>query len=255
MKQSIEFLTPKRVSKINFKGDSVMITTYKSRERIFQGVKCPLSVLSNVIAIWNATMNSSWYSSTLVDIDTYLLDEGNCSQEDREEITETLFDYAFEQHKYEYEIEDTDFWRGFESKGQKFDLHYCEEYNQVCVYPVIEDKTDVAVAVVVQEIHPFFSSDVQDCISLEKDDVEMADREDDLFNVYSMFELGKGYKLFALGQKSREVREFSLLGSLIDIATNHRDEILNYTLGKVEEYHEVGLGDIFLHGKYIKEIN
>ena len=54
-----------------------------------------------------------------------------------------------------------------------------------------------------------------------------------------------------------EPREFvyRLKGEQDDIAKEHREEILNYCLAVVLPTEEVGLGDIFMHGKYIERIN
>jgi hypothetical protein len=53
-----------------------------------------------------------------------------------------------------------------------------------------------------------------------------------------------------------EPREFvyRLKGEQDDIAKEHREEILNYCLAVVLRTDEVGLGDIFLHGKYVEKI-
>lgn len=39
-----------------------------------------------------------------------------------------------------------------------------------------------------------------------------------------------------------------------NIAKNHREEILNYCLATVLPTDTVGLGDIFLHGKFVEKI-
>ncbi len=56
---------------------------------------------------------------------------------------------------------------------------------------------------------------------------------------------------------SDEVREFvyRLVDDQDTIANNHRQEILEYCLAKVLPTDEVGLGDIFVHGKFIEKIN
>ena len=47
---------------------------------------------------------------------------------------------------------------------------------------------------------------------------------------------------------------YRLKGEQDDIAKEHREEILNYCLAVVLPTDEVGLGDIFVHGKYIERI-
>ncbi len=40
-----------------------------------------------------------------------------------------------------------------------------------------------------------------------------------------------------------------------EIASEHRDEILSYCLGSYTKEDEVSLGDIFMHGKYVKKLS
>jgi len=52
------------------------------------------SVVDNVVNIWNSTgkaIGNLWSDGKL---DEYLLDEGKCTQEEREIITESLYKYA-----------------------------------------------------------------------------------------------------------------------------------------------------------------
>jgi hypothetical protein len=53
-----------------------------------------------------------------------------------------------------------------------------------------------------------------------------------------------------------EVREFvyRLVDTEENIAENHRQEILEYCLATVLPTDSVGLGDIFVHGKYIERV-
>ena len=51
------------------------------------------------------------------------------------------------------------------------------------------------------------------------------------------------------------VRLFELTMSQGLINMYHREEILQYRLSKVTEEDELYLGDIFMHGKYIKPLN
>lgn len=64
-------------------------------------------------------------------------------------------------------------------------------------------------------------------------------------------------KLFhAFENNVDEPREFvyRLVDTEENIAKNHREEILQYCLAVVLPTESVGLGDIFLHGKYIERI-
>jgi len=56
---------------------------------------------------------------------------------------------------------------------------------------------------------------------------------------------------------SDEVREFvyRLVDDQDTIANNHRQEILDYCLATVLPTDEVGLGDIFVHGKYVERLS
>lgn len=54
-----------------------------------------------------------------------------------------------------------------------------------------------------------------------------------------------------------EPREFiyRLVDDQDTISENHREEILEYCLAVVLPTDEVGLGDIFMHGKFVEKIN
>ena len=64
---------------------------------------------------------------------------------------------------------------------------------------------------------------------------------------------GSEVKLYALG-KDGSVRIFQFTKSLTIIKVHHRWEILNYCLGEVTEDDQVTMKDIFMHGKYVKEV-
>jgi hypothetical protein len=52
-------------------------------------------VVDNVVSIWNKTGTASanlWSNGA---VDEYLLNEGRCSQEEREIICESIYDYIF----------------------------------------------------------------------------------------------------------------------------------------------------------------
>jgi predicted type IV restriction endonuclease len=54
--------------------------------------------------------------------------------------------------------------------------------------------------------------------------------------------------------KNENIRVFKLKKQQSVIEVEHRGEILDYCLSKVTAADEVGLIDIFIHGKYVEEI-
>ena len=65
-------------------------------------------------------------------------------------------------------------------------------------------------------------------------------------------------KLFhAFENNVDEPREFiyRLVDTEENIAKNHREEILEYCLATILPTDEVGLGDIFVHGKYVERLS
>ena len=54
------------------------------------------NVVDNVVNIWNKSMDSgSQPLGSQSDLDEYLLNEGECTQEERETIVESLYGYAY----------------------------------------------------------------------------------------------------------------------------------------------------------------
>lgn len=41
-----------------------------------------------------------------------------------------------------FDVESEDFWTSFECDGKTYDLHYCEDYDTISIYPVHNDKAD-----------------------------------------------------------------------------------------------------------------
>jgi len=94
-------------------------------------------------------------------------------------------------------------------------------------------------------------------LELFLEEVELADNttNDNTFDVF--YDLNtKLLHAFENDVEEGERREFvyRLKGEQDDIAKEHREEILNYCLAVVLPTDEVGLGDIFMHGKYIERI-
>lgn len=94
-------------------------------------------------------------------------------------------------------------------------------------------------------------------LELFLEEVELADNttNDNTFDVF--YDLNtKLLHAFENDVEEGEPREFvyRLKGEQDDIAKEHREEILNYCLAVVLPTDEVGLGDIFMHRKYIERI-
>ena len=94
-------------------------------------------------------------------------------------------------------------------------------------------------------------------LELFLEEVELADNttNDNTFDVF--YDLNtKLLHAFENDVEEGEPREFvyRLKGEQDDIAKEHREEILNYCLAVVLPTDEVGLGDIFMHGKYVEII-
>ena len=94
-------------------------------------------------------------------------------------------------------------------------------------------------------------------LELFLEQVELADNttNDNTFDVFYDINT-KLLHAFENDVEEGEPREFvyRLKGEQDDIAKEHREEILNYCLAVVLPTEEVGLGDIFMHGKYIERI-
>ena len=94
-------------------------------------------------------------------------------------------------------------------------------------------------------------------LELFLEEVGLADNttNDNTFDVF--YDLNtKLLHAFENDVEESEPRKFvyRLKGEQDDIAKEHREEILNYCLAVVLPTDEVGLGDIFMHGKYIERI-
>ena len=94
-------------------------------------------------------------------------------------------------------------------------------------------------------------------LELFLEQVELADNttNDNTFDVF--YDLNtKLLHAFENDVEEGKPREFvyRLKGEQDDIAKEHREEILNYCLAVVLPTDEVGLGDIFMHGKYVERI-
>ena len=93
-------------------------------------------------------------------------------------------------------------------------------------------------------------------LDLFLEQIELADNttNDNTFDVF----IDINTNLFhAFENDVDEPREFiyRLTDTEESIAENHREEILRYCLATVLPTDTVGLGDIFVHGKFIEKIN
>lgn len=55
-------------------------------------------------------------------------------------------------HSFVFTPEEEDWWTSFKSKDHEFDVHYCEEYNSICVYEVFRGVADTSKTIYKQEI-------------------------------------------------------------------------------------------------------
>jgi hypothetical protein len=78
---------------------------------------------------------------------------------------------------------------------------------------------------------------------------------DNTFDVFYDFNT-KRFHAFENDVEEGEMREFvfELTDTEENIVNNHREEILQYCLATVLPSDSVGLGDIFLHGKFIQQV-
>jgi hypothetical protein len=76
-------------------------------------------------------------------------------------------------------------------------------------------------------------------------DIELHN-SDMLFDVFFDFD----NQIFTAKSATEEIK-FRLTKPENEIAQLHRDEILTYSIASYSKEDSVGLGDIFLHGKYI----
>ena len=88
------------------------------------------------------------------------------------------------------------------------------------------------------------------------DDVELSEFPENNFTIFFDFKT-KRFHAFENNVQKENVREFiyELVDTEKNIITKHRKEILNYCLAIITKDDTVGLGDIFIHGKYIKRIS
>lgn len=78
---------------------------------------------------------------------------------------------------------------------------------------------------------------------------------DNTFDIYIDYET-KLFHAFENGVPQLFQRQFvyELTDSEEKISKEHREEILDYCLSSYDKHETVGLKDIFVHGKYIKQV-
>jgi hypothetical protein len=88
---------------------------------------------------------------------------------------------------------------------------------------------------------------------LIREDVYMVDDVNEIqpCNIYA----DKDGIIYSVRKSDNDVVLFQLIGEQDKIASEHRDEILSYCLGSYTKDDEVSLGDIFVHGKYVKKLS
>ncbi len=62
------------------------------------------------------------------------------------------FQFNNKNFKFKFKPDDEDWWTAFKAKGMEFDVHYCEDYNQICVYQVINNEADTSITIHSQPI-------------------------------------------------------------------------------------------------------
>lgn len=69
-----------------------VVTTDDTHVFYCDNLECPEVVIETVVSLYNFTQNNDYIGSNGI-LDLYLLDEGLCTQEDREEIVEQIYDF------------------------------------------------------------------------------------------------------------------------------------------------------------------
>ena len=84
-------------------------------------------------------------------------------------------------------------------------------------------------------------------------DIELAEnkRNDNTFDVWYNDQIGS---FVAIENGGDRKFRYKLDGDFEEIAREHRQEILEYRLGRVTADDEVTIGDVFMHGKFIEII-
>jgi hypothetical protein len=92
-------------------------------------------------------------------------------------------------------------------------------------------------------------------IILEQIELKENKLNDNTFDIFYNYNTKK-FHAFENDVENGELREFvyELTDTEDNIANNHREEILEYCLAVVTKNDSVGLGDIFVHGKYVTHI-
>jgi hypothetical protein len=92
-------------------------------------------------------------------------------------------------------------------------------------------------------------------LELVLQDIELMDNSinDNTFNVYMDINT-KLFHAFENDVKDGRHFEYCLVDTEENIVKHHRDEILHYCLSSISLTDSVSLGDIFLHGKFIKKL-
>jgi hypothetical protein len=93
-------------------------------------------------------------------------------------------------------------------------------------------------------------------MNLLLEQIELHEFPENDFDVFYDFNT-KRFHAFENNVPRDKVREvvYELIDTEENIITNHREEILNYCLCTVTKDDTVGLGDIFMHGGYLKRTN
>lgn len=84
-----------------FDEGNARVVTEDDSENVFytHELECPEYVIEKIVALHNEDVNDFYKLGPEGSIDMYLLDEGECSQEDREIIVEQIYAYYQNQLK------------------------------------------------------------------------------------------------------------------------------------------------------------
>lgn len=124
------------------------------------------------------------------------------------------------------------------------------EFGQAAIDYIAEDHVD-------GEDSPQALLERAEASELIREDVFLSGDNEEKFpcNVYADKDFDKNGIIYCVRKSDNHVVLYQLIGDQDTIASEHRDEILLSCLGSYTKEDEVSLGDIFMHGKYVKKLS
>jgi hypothetical protein len=121
-----------------------------------------------------------------------------------------------------------------------------DEFGQAAIDYISEDHVD-------GEDSPQALLERAESSELIREDVYMGDDVNEIHpcNIY----VDNDLIIYCVNKTNNDVVLYGLVGDQEEIATKHMDEILSYCLGCYTKDDEVSLGDIFVHGIYVKKLS